>query len=132
MWEEIASAVSTIVNTTDKSGNLKKELKITIVETVSTLRNLLAQLKSFIESKTKTISELQTEINKMKAQNKDEGLHSGKGHASPSLNRKQELAGSRDRGQALPPLIPRREPTANRTQDVTPTSSNLGNFTQLH
>ena len=126
VWEEIASALSTIVTATDKSGNLKKELKIIIAEMVSTLRNLLAKVKSISESKTKTISELETVINKMKSQNKDEGLHSGKGHAAPSLNRNQELAGSRDRGQAVPSLIPRREPTANRTQEVTPPGSNIG------
>jgi hypothetical protein len=40
VWE-IASALSTIVTTTDKSGNMK-ELKITIAETVSTFRQLLS------------------------------------------------------------------------------------------
>jgi len=126
VWEQIASALSTIVTTTDKSGNLKKELKITIAETVSTLRNLLAKLKSLSESKTKTISELETVVNKMKSQNKDEGPHSGKGHAAPSLNGNQELECSRERGQAVPSLVPSREPTVNRTQGIMPHGNNIG------
>jgi hypothetical protein len=126
VWEQIASALSTIVTTTDKSGNLKKELKIAIAETVSTLRSLLAKLKSMSESKTKTISELETVVNKMKSQNKDEGLHADKGHAAPSLNGNQELACSRDRGQAVPSLIPSREPTVNRKQGDMPPGNNIG------
>jgi len=39
VWD-IATALSTIVSTTDKSGNMKKELKNTISKTVSTLRKL--------------------------------------------------------------------------------------------
>jgi len=38
VWEDISAALNTIVSTTDKSGNMKKELKYTISETVSTLR----------------------------------------------------------------------------------------------
>jgi hypothetical protein len=66
VWEEIASALSTIVTTTDKSGNMK-EMKITIAETVSTLRKLLSMIKSISESKTKNISELEKVVNNMKA-----------------------------------------------------------------
>jgi hypothetical protein len=42
VWEEVATALSVIVSTTDKSGNMKKELKITIAETVSNIRKLLS------------------------------------------------------------------------------------------
>jgi hypothetical protein len=126
LWEEVASALSTIVTTADKSGNLKKELKITIAETVSTLRSLLAKLKSMSESKTKTISELETVVNKMKSQNKDEGLRYCEGHPAPSFNRNQELACSRDRGQPPPSPIPSRESTVNRTQGVMPPCNNIG------
>ena len=47
VWEDIAAALNTIMSTTDKSGNMKKELKNTISETVSTLRKLLVKLKPF-------------------------------------------------------------------------------------
>jgi hypothetical protein len=38
--QKIENALNTIVNLTDKSGNLKKELKTSIHETVSNLRKL--------------------------------------------------------------------------------------------
>jgi len=37
----IEEALNIILNTTDKSGNMKKELKKTIYETVSTLKSIL-------------------------------------------------------------------------------------------
>jgi len=68
VWEDIATAFSTIVSTTDKSGNMRKELKNTISETVITLRKLLIKLKDISESKTKDISDLQTVVTTMRAQ----------------------------------------------------------------
>ena len=124
VWEDIACALSTIVNTADKSRNLKKELKITITETVSTLRNLLAKLKSMSESKTKTFSELETVVNKIKSQNKGEGLRSAKGQAAPSLDGNQEPADSRDRGQVATSLFFSQESTANRNQEAMPPGDN--------
>ena len=41
----IEEAFNEIVNTTDKSGNIKKELKKTLYENVSTLRNLFVKMK---------------------------------------------------------------------------------------
>jgi hypothetical protein len=46
------NALNTIVNLTDKSGNLKKELKKAIHETVSNLRNQIFILKSNLLEKT--------------------------------------------------------------------------------
>ena len=71
VWEDISAALNTIVSTTDKSGNMKKELKYTISETVSTLRKLLVELKDISESKTKAISHLETAVTKMKVQYED-------------------------------------------------------------
>jgi hypothetical protein len=71
VWEDIAAALSTIVATTGKSGNMKKELKNTISETVSTHRKLLVKLKDISESKTKAISDLETAVTKMRAQYED-------------------------------------------------------------
>jgi hypothetical protein len=42
---DIETALNKIVNTTEQSGNMQKELKKTIYETVSTLRNLYVILK---------------------------------------------------------------------------------------
>jgi outer membrane biogenesis lipoprotein LolB len=43
--EEIENALNTIATTTERSGNMKKELKHTIYETVSTLWKLFVKLK---------------------------------------------------------------------------------------
>ena len=51
---QIDKALNTIVNTTDKSGNLKKELRHEIHETVSKLRKLVSTLKSELLEKKKT------------------------------------------------------------------------------
>ena len=47
------NTLNVIVTTTGSSGNMKKELKITIFDTVSTLRKLFAKLLDSIESKTR-------------------------------------------------------------------------------
>jgi ElaB/YqjD/DUF883 family membrane-anchored ribosome-binding protein len=44
--QQIENVLNVMVNTTDKSGNMKKELKKTIHEAVSNLRNLTYNLKS--------------------------------------------------------------------------------------
>ena len=45
MTRDIEAALNKIVNTTEQSGNMRKELKKAIYETVSTLRNLFVTLK---------------------------------------------------------------------------------------
>jgi hypothetical protein len=72
---------------------MKKELKQTIYETVSTLRKLIVKLTDSRDSKTSTIGELEAQVCKMKAE-----IHACKGrnaevHGAPSLTRRQELAG---------------------------------------
>ena len=42
--ESIENALNITVSTAERSGNIKKELKQTIFETVSTLRNLFVKL----------------------------------------------------------------------------------------
>ena len=56
--EGIENALKIIVSTAERSGNMKKELKQTIFETVSTLRNLFVKLKVSGYGKFNTISEL--------------------------------------------------------------------------
>jgi predicted nucleic acid-binding Zn-ribbon protein len=55
-----------IVKLTDQSGNLKKELKNEIHETVSSLRNLIFTLKENLNERTNKNSELQNEVNGLK------------------------------------------------------------------
>jgi hypothetical protein len=60
----IEEALNEIVKTTDKSGNMKKELK-TIYEIVSTLRNLFVKMKEKLEGMRRT-EEMDNENNTLK------------------------------------------------------------------
>jgi predicted nucleic acid-binding OB-fold protein len=57
--EAIEAALITISSSVERSGNMKKELKHTIYETVSTLRKLFVQLIDVSESRNKKISKLE-------------------------------------------------------------------------
>jgi chromosome segregation ATPase len=59
---EIEEALNKIVNTTDQSGNMRKELKKTIFETVSTLRNLFVTLKVQLEEGKSEKARLESEL----------------------------------------------------------------------
>ena len=60
--------VSRKLSTAERSGNMKKELKQTIFETVRTLRNLFVKLKDSRDGKSNTISGLEGRVAKMKAE----------------------------------------------------------------
>jgi hypothetical protein len=66
--EGIETVLIMISSTTEQIGNMKKELKHTIYETVSTLRKLFIKLKEMNDSKTKTISELEMLVANTKAE----------------------------------------------------------------
>jgi len=66
--EGIENALNLIVCTADRSGKMKKELKQTIFDTVSTLRDLFMQLKTSRDSKTQTISDLEGRVASMEAE----------------------------------------------------------------
>jgi hypothetical protein len=55
----IDNALNIIVSTTERNGNIKKEWKQTIFETVSTLGNLFVKLKDSKDGKFISISELE-------------------------------------------------------------------------
>jgi hypothetical protein len=120
VWEDIATALNTIVSTTDKSGNMKKELKNTISETVSMLRKLLVKLKDISESKTKAISDLEKAVTKMRALYEDRREKCNTGRAAPSVTPSQELVGSRAQGHTAPSVITSQEPAGSRAQGAAP------------
>jgi len=59
-------ALNKIVNTMEQSGNMRKELKKTIYETVSTLRNLLVTLKVQLEEGKSAKGRLERELKTLK------------------------------------------------------------------
>jgi len=46
---QLESALNTLISITKKSGNLRKDLKRDIVDSVSTLRNIFVNLKNCVE-----------------------------------------------------------------------------------
>jgi hypothetical protein len=56
------------MNTADQSGNMRKELKRTIFETVSTLRNIFNKMKGMIDEKTRQNKQMEKEINTVKTE----------------------------------------------------------------
>jgi hypothetical protein len=66
---QLESALSTLLlNITQKSGNLRKDLKQNIVDSVSILRSIFANLKNSAEEHIAQITQLEREINKAKAE----------------------------------------------------------------
>ena len=99
--EGIVNALDTIVTTTERSGNMKKELKQTIYETVSTLRKLFTKSIETNNSNTRAISDLE----KIVANTKTE-LDEVKGRATKDV--------------VAPSRIPTREPVSQTAKGEAP------------
>lgn len=62
--EVIGSALEELIGVTEKSKNLRSDLKEVILKSVSNLRKYFCELKSVIEEKDKLVNEAKTEIKK--------------------------------------------------------------------
>jgi hypothetical protein len=61
------SALSSLLNIIEKSGNLRKDLKQDIADSVSILRSLFVNLKNSALEHIAQITQLEREVNKAKA-----------------------------------------------------------------
>jgi vacuolar-type H+-ATPase subunit I/STV1 len=84
--QQIENTLNTIVNLMEKSGNLKKELKNYIHETVSTLRKLIFTLKSNFLEKTEESNTTQNEVKQLKDTLENLKSTTSARLAAPSLN----------------------------------------------
>jgi hypothetical protein len=114
--EDIENAVNTIASTTEQSGNMKKELKHTIYETVSTLRRLFVKLKDMSDDKSRTITELGKLVASTMA-----GMEEGsdivtKRQATPSSTPRGKQAKPTERSVAPSGPEPAKHPTAGKDQ----------------
>ena len=107
MDEGIENALNLVVLSTERSGNMKKDLKQTIFETVSTLRNLIVKVRNDCEVKSK-ISELKAEVTKANTELQMFTDKAVKVQGAPSVIPSQEPAGPRVHG--APSVTPRQEP----------------------
>jgi len=97
--QQIENALNMIVNFTDKSGNLKKELKNSIHEAVSNLRNLIFVLKSNLLEKTEEYNKTRKEVKQLKDALEKEKATSTARLVAPSVNSNPALI---SRGRAVP------------------------------
>jgi hypothetical protein len=100
--EEIEDALQLIVSTAEQSVKMKRELKQTILDTVSTLRDLIVKLHVSSESKTDEISKLVKQVGELKTE-KDKCRHRpAKVLGTPSSEKNHEPAGDPARIMAPP------------------------------
>jgi chromosome segregation ATPase len=100
--EEIEDALQLIVSTAGLSVKMKKEPKQTLLDTVSTLRDLIVKLHVSKDSKTDEISKLEKQVDELKAE-LDECRHrSVKELGTPSIEENHEPAGKSARSVAPP------------------------------
>jgi uncharacterized Zn finger protein len=99
----LKALVNVLLSVTERSGNLRNNLKKDILEAVSSLRNYFVQVQITLEAKTTTYKELERQVK----ENKDEIqwlrdiVRSRTRHEAPSLDPvRRETNGAR---QALMP-----------------------------
>ena len=63
---QLEGVLNTLLQITEKSGNLRKDLKQDTVESVSTLRSIFINLKNRGEEQNKEINRLGSELNNAK------------------------------------------------------------------
>jgi peptidoglycan hydrolase CwlO-like protein len=63
---QFEGALNTLLQITERSGNLRKDLKQDIVESVRTLRNIFINLKNRGEEQNKELNRLEGKLNKAK------------------------------------------------------------------
>jgi hypothetical protein len=80
----LESAFNTLLNITEKSGNLRKDLKQDIVDSLSILRNIFVNLRNSGDEQTMKINQLKGELSKAKAVLRESRVTNLPGHAQPS------------------------------------------------
>jgi len=89
--EEIENALNMVATTTERSGNMKKELKHTIYQTVSTLRKIFLKLTDYCDGKSRTITELETLVATTKAELEGVRYKTAKAQATPPIALRMKL-----------------------------------------
>jgi hypothetical protein len=81
---QLESALETLLNITEKSGNLRKDLKQDIVDSVSILRNIFVNLKNSEEEQNIKTNQLEDELNKARVKLRNSRVANIPGCALPS------------------------------------------------
>ena len=97
----IKDALNKIVNTTDQSGNMKKELKKNIYKKLSTLRNLVNSMQVLLEEEIRQRTQTEKENSALKTELEASRRDNKKGKLETSTGRERELTKTVSR-QVLP------------------------------
>jgi hypothetical protein len=81
---QLDSALNTLLNITENSGNLRKDLKQDIVDSVSSIRNIFVNLQNRGKEQTLKINQLEGELNKAMVELRGSRVANLPGHALPS------------------------------------------------
>jgi hypothetical protein len=100
--EGIENALNVIVSTTGSSGNMKKELKTIIFDTVSALRKLFVKLLDTNESNARKITELEQQVANTNAVRGEGTGRTNNYIAEPSSAPVRNTHGQTERKAALP------------------------------
>ena len=109
--EGTVNALHTIVSTTERSGNMKKELNQTIYETVSNLRKLFIKLVETNNSNTRLITELEKKV-------------------ANTETELAELKGRVTKEVAAPSRTPMREPASQTANSVAPSVGEMALYSE--
>jgi hypothetical protein len=118
VFDGIQDALNLLVITTERSGNMKKELKQTIHDTVSTLRNLFVKLKNNCVEKNSKISSLEAEVSQTKTVIQSSADKAVQVQGEPSVDTTKEPAQPRAHG--APSFIPIQETTRQCVREGSP------------
>jgi len=106
--QRVEDAFETLVSITEKSGNLRKDLRTDILETVSVLRKVFSQLKSELKNTNEECKKLQKEVSNAKESKARGGDSRSVRQVAPSLGHTQQSPSGGAR-QVLPPAGGRRK-----------------------
>ena len=106
--QRVEDALETLVSITEKSGNLRKDLRTDILETVSVLRKVFSQQKSELKNANEESKKLQEEVSNAKESKARGGDSRSERQVAPSLGHAQQSPSGGAR-QVLPPAGGRRK-----------------------
>jgi hypothetical protein len=92
--QHVENAFNTLVSITEKSGNLRKDLKKDILETVSTLRKVFSKMKTQLENKSVENKKLSEEVMKVTEVMERMKVSQPARQVAPSLDHMQQTSRS--------------------------------------
>ena len=127
----VENALNLVVCTVEQSSNMRKTLKQTIFETVSTLRTLFTKLKDSGNRKSSKIKELTKQVDEMETELKLCRKKLAKEQLAPSIGEGTDHENKDEKRQCTPSTATRPEPFVQPTRYVAqPNVNNRKNYAE--